>query len=217
MNRVWLLFFVVSGIQLAALLFNFEEVRMLTKPMLIPVLMYYYVHQNPKPDRGILIALFFSFLGDVFLLGEGSLYFLLGLASFLATQILYVIKTGERVVRTRKNMILAGLPYGIYGLLLLILLYPTLGNLMPAVVLYAAVICAFGVFSLIYWHQKLPKRNWIAIGAFLFIVSDSMLAVNEFYFQSNFFGPGVMVTYLAAQGCITFFFKQDALVLSDHE
>ena len=190
---------------------------MLTKPMLIPVLMYYYVHQNPKPDRGILIALFFSFLGDVFLLGEGSLYFLLGLASFLATQILYVIKTGERVVRTRKNMILAGLPYGIYGLLLLILLYPTLGNLMPAVVLYAAVICAFGVFSLIYWHQKLPKRNWIAIGAFLFIVSDSMLAVNEFYFQSNFFGPGVMVTYLAAQGCITFFFKQDALVLSDHE
>jgi uncharacterized membrane protein YhhN len=45
----------------------------------------------------------------------------------------------------------------------------------------------------------------------LFIVSDSMLALNQFYYENNFFGLGVMLTYLAAQFFITLFFKRESM------
>ena len=69
--------------------------------------------------------------------------------------------------------------------------------------------CCFGILSMTYWIQNI-ERYINSGGSILFILSDSMLALNQFYFEKDFFGPWVMVTYIGAQGFITFF-KNEAL------
>ena len=76
---------------------------------------------------------------------------------------------------------------------------------------YSFAISCFGILSMTYWIQNYKKGILILGGSILFILSDSMLALNQFYFEKDFFGPWVMVTYIGAQGFITFFFKNEAL------
>ena len=211
MNRYFLFFLIVGLLHLIGMITEGETIVLLTKPLLVPSLVIYYLSKNPHPDRGILIALFFSFLGDVFLIKDTTLFFLFGLGCFLLTQILYTLKMGERILRIRKHLFLSGIPFALYGATLLYFLFPHLGKLTPAVMVYAFAISCFGILSLTYWIQNSQKGKFILGGAFLFILSDSMLALNQFYFESNFFGFWVMATYLGAQGMITFYFKNEAL------
>ena len=206
-------FVVLSVLNLLSVALAIEWLRMLTKPLLIPALLVFYIDKNPKLDRGIIIAMFFSFLGDIFLLGQNTLYFLLGLGNFLAAQIIFTLKMGERILKKRSDLFQAGLPYMAYAFGLLYLLIPVLGELAPAVLVYALVICSFGILSLTYYLQQHQNGSWIATGAFLFILSDSMIALNQFYFKRDFFGPAVMLTYLLAQWMIIQFFKKEALAL----
>ena len=211
MNRYFLFFLIVGLLHLIGMITEGETIVLLTKPLLVPSLFIYYLSKNPHPDRGILIALFFSFLGDVFLINNTTLFFLFGLGCFLFTHIIYTLKMGERILRIRKHLFLSGIPFTIYGATILYFLFPHLEKLTPAVLVYAFAISCFGILSLTYWIQNPQKGKFILGGALLFILSDSMLALNQFYFGSNFFGLWVMLTYLGAQGMITFYFTNEAL------
>ena len=206
-----ILFFSISFVHIISISIGEEILGAITKSLIIPSLLFFYILGNHNLDRGILIALFLSFLGDLFLIGDTTLFFLLGLGSFLLTQILYTLKMGERIIKIRKHLILSGFPFIIYGSTLLYFLYPHLGKLTPAVMVYSFAISCFGILSMTYWIQNYKKGILILGGSILFILSDSMLALNQFYFEKDFFGPWVMVTYIGAQGFITFFFKNEAL------
>lgn len=194
---------------------EWESIRLFSKPLLIPTLILFYWNKNQNVDRGILFALAFCFLGDILLLNTSTLFFLLGLGSFLVAQIIFTLKMGERIIRIRKDLLIAGLPFVLYAAGLFVLLSPKLGILAPAVLVYAFAICCFGILSLTYWLQNPTKGQLILGGALLFIISDSMLALNQFYYPSEFFDPGVMLTYLVAQLFITLFFKRESLLSSN--
>ena len=61
------------------------------KPMLMVTLFWYYYSNTKKLNKHFVFGLLFSFLGDVFLLGTGELYFILGLICFLIAHIFYII------------------------------------------------------------------------------------------------------------------------------
>ena len=80
------------------------------------------------------------------------------------------------------------------------LLMPHLGDLEIPVSIYATVISIMLLFAfngLLVWER--PGNLLVFLGAFFFVVSDSILAVNKFYTpipKSSFF---IMITYLLAQ------------------
>ena len=80
---------------------EWESIRLFSKPLLIPTLILFYWNKNQNADWGILIALAFCFLGDVLLLNTSTLFFLLGLGSFLVAQIIFTLNMGERIIRIR--------------------------------------------------------------------------------------------------------------------
>ncbi|MGB1171536.1 MAG: lysoplasmalogenase [Flavobacteriaceae bacterium] len=216
MNNNYLLFFTsFSILNIAGIMMEWESIRLFSKPLLIPTLILFYWNKNQNADRGILIALAFCFLGDILLLNTSTLFFLLGLGSFLVAQIIFTLKMGERIIRIRKDLLIAGLPFVLYATGLFVLLFPKLGILAPAVLVYAFAICCFGILSLTYWLQNPTKGQLILGGALLFIISDSMLALNQFYYPFEFFDLGVMLTYLVAQLFITLFFKRESLLSSN--
>ena len=59
-----------------------------SKTLIIPSLMG-YVWNGYSPSRLYLMALLFSWLGDLFLIPSGTAFFITGIAAFWVTQLLY--------------------------------------------------------------------------------------------------------------------------------
>ncbi|MET0635971.1 MAG: lysoplasmalogenase [Chitinophagaceae bacterium] len=207
-SRVWLyLFWIALSAELLAILFDIPFARFLTKPLLMIGLAAWYLSQ-PLPDRKaggslITIALIFSWLGDVFLLFESRvpLFFIIGLSSFLLAHIFYIIYFN----RLRQNSSIPFswvwiIPVAVYLVLFMKLLQPGLGALTWPVRIYGLTICLmlFTAIQLIYGSHK--KAAWMMLaGALLFVLSDSLLAINKFYQSFPLSGFCIMFTYGVAQ------------------
>ena len=191
----------IAGMQAA-------EWRIITKPLLMPLLMLYYALASGTEGmfrRILLAALLFSWLGDICLLFEhrNGLFFILGLAAFLTAHVFYILyflrirSPRDSFFRKRPVMFLAAVAY---VLELLFLLWPGLGAMKVPVVVYALVIGTMLCLAL-WQYGRLENRTayLFAAGAMLFVLSDSALAIDRF--RNHFSGSGILVmsTYVAAQ------------------
>ena len=91
-----------------------------------------------------------------------------------------------------------------YVVELLYLLWPQLGPMKVPVLIYAVVIGSMLIMAL-WQYGKLPRATALLfiIGAMLFVLSDSALALNRFYKPHPYSGVLVMSTYVAAQVFLT--------------
>jgi uncharacterized membrane protein YhhN len=211
-KTVWIILFaLVLLIDLVAVYLNNESLRFITKPLLMPLLAIYLLQQTRSATSGlkvwILLALFFSWMGDIFLLfeGRGSNLFLFGLSAFLVAQVFYIvffhnIRTKEYI---RGNALLLLLVIVYYSILISVL-SPYLGNMKLPVRIYGVVLSFMLMLAL---HTMLGKNKkaalWMTMGAILFVTSDSLLAFNKFFSSFNYAGIIIMLTYGLAQLLIT--------------
>jgi uncharacterized membrane protein YhhN len=198
------LFFVSD---MAAVWFNEESMRVFTKPWLIPALAG-YVFAVIKTDssfrRFLIIALFFCWVGDVLLMvrSNPNTFFLLGLSAFLIGHIYYIgffhrVRTKERV-RDRWWW----LPFiAAYYAVLVAFLYPYLGGMKIPVLIYGLVISfmLLQAVHMLYVRKTYTAGQFMAMGAALFILSDSILAIDKFHTHFEEAGIGIMFTYGMAQ------------------
>ncbi|MBS1512247.1 MAG: lysoplasmalogenase [Bacteroidetes bacterium] len=181
----------------------------ITKPLLIPTVLYILLQYSAAPNKKLLVTgLVFSWAGDVLLMLENKNpnFFIFGLICFLTTHIFYIIYflriKSQDVSLLKKQPVLA-VVVAAYGIALVTFLFPHLGALTVPVIVYAAVICTMLLCSLhVFLKVNHPANTWYMAGAALFVLSDSLLALNKFY--QPFFAAGVliMLTYCAAQYCI---------------
>lgn len=202
--RIYIAF---SILYLIVLLTGYENFDLFLKPVLIPLLGF-GVYFHPKfPSRKILlIALFFSWIGDVILLFAdiSEIYFIIGLVSFLIAHLTYCVLFNKQIVgEMQVNKVLFGfgsLLIAFYLIGMLGFLMPKLGELRIPVIIYAAVISTMLLFAFNgYLIWKKPAALYIFLGAATFVASDSILAFNKFYApieKGSFF---IMLTYLVAQ------------------
>jgi len=191
-KRILIAYGIISCIELFA---AHSPVRYVTKPLLMIVLALYVmtIGLNSSARNTLLFTLLFAWLGDVFLLlpGNSAVYFQLGLGSFLTMQMAYIrqfIKLGAW-----KFSYLV-LPVIVYVGSFLGFLYPHLStSLLPPVVVYA-----FALGAMLYFAFQLRVTE-LSLGAFLFVVSDSLLAFGKFYFEYPWNSFAVMSTYILAQ------------------
>jgi len=88
-KSIWLyLFFAALILELAAVALSWELAQYIAKPLLMTFLGAYFIQQSRGSIAArqlVLLAIFFSWLGDVFLLiqEDNSRYFMAGLVCFL--------------------------------------------------------------------------------------------------------------------------------------
>ena len=204
---IFYLFWIIAWFDIIGLIFNLGPVHFIMKPLLMPVLIFsilLFTH-NTAGRIKMIGALFFSFLGDVFLLLEGKdpLFFIVGLCCFLVTHIFY-IRWFRQLSISRRSLI-KDHPYVIFIILaytasLLYVLVPGLGELIIPVILYACIISTMLYFSLcISYSISKFTRYLILAGTICFVLSDSLLAMNKFYKPFPFAAAIVMFTYCMAQ------------------
>lgn len=194
-------FLLITIIDIFAILNNETQIRYFSKPLLMLSLMLLYCVSVNKVNKLYLAGLFFSFLGDVFLLSDGKNYFMFGLVSFLIAHLMY-IKMTINFIKTKSTTktLLSITPFLIYVLGLLFLLKNHLGGMLIPVIIYGIVIATFGVTATLNYYSKKNTSNfWLFLGALFFISSDSILAINKFYQTKDLYPILIMLTYIVAQ------------------
>ncbi|MDG2053016.1 MAG: lysoplasmalogenase [Flavobacteriaceae bacterium] len=171
------------------------------KPMLIITLFWYYYSNAKKLNKYFVLGLFFSFLGDILLLGTGEIYFVFGLLFFLIAHVFYIIMVLKIIKITKpKEFIIASFPFLFLFLVLMNVLYAGLGAMKIHVIIYAMTISFFGIVSLILYLQAKTKISlFLLVGVLTFITSDTILALNLFYKKQSFYLLLIMMTYVLAQ------------------
>ena len=171
------------------------------KPMLMITLFWYYYSNAKKLNKYFVLGLFFSFLGDILLLGTGEMYFVFGLLFFLIAHVFYIIMVLKIIQITKpKEFIIAGVPFLLLFLVLMNILYAGLGSMKIPVIIYAMTISFFGIVSLILYLQAKTKISLLLlVGVLTFITSDTILALNLFYKKQSFYPLLIMMTYVLAQ------------------
>lgn len=200
-QRLWLAVFgLVAAVHLAGQLISQESMHLVTKPLLMPVLLAWFLTVTSRSRRRSLIALglVWSWVGDLGLMPSGERWFLVGLGAFLVAQLTY----GIAFWPSRDASVLArpvwALPYLGVLLMLLAVLWDHLGDLRLPVTVYAVVIVTMAVLA--------TGINWrVAVGAALFVISDALIALDAVagLLALPAHGFWVMATYLGAQLLIT--------------
>lgn len=197
----------ISVVYLLIILLGQEQIAWFLKPFLIPFLLLAVFFSGSFPTKNfLLIALTFSWIGDIILLfaDRHELFFIIGLVAFLISHIVYILLFNKQLrYKNRKNKAVFWI--GVTGIIvylfvMLWVLLPTLGDLTLPVFVYALVISTMLLFALKGFLNWEKTGSWyVLIGAIAFVSSDSILAFNKFYTPIVLSSFLIMITYLVAQ------------------
>ena len=207
----FLIFLLAASINLSSQVLQIELLAHGSKALIIPALIG-YVWKSYSLSRLYLVALFFSWLGDLFLIPNGTSFFITGIAAFWGTQLLYCRLMLNHLEGPlweqlkKKKALLPLFLLGGYLFFMLVLMSPRLGVLkIPVTFLCPYTMCNWFSRGFNGDRKKDTNRLVSSIGCLLFVISDSMIAFDAFYFSQKVFGPWVMATYIPAQFLIATF------------
>lgn len=211
-NFFFILFFIsVAGV-FSGIFLHLKWLDYFFKPLIMISLSGHFLIHSKNIDKKLvklaLFAFLFSMMGDSFLMftGKGMQFFILGLSSFLAAQVFYIllfrqtVRTSGGVSFLKNNLnYLAG--YIVYGTIVYSLLFNQLDiTLKISVFVYMMALMGMSVMALNRFNVVKSYSFWLVfIGSVLFVISDSLIAIDKFLTAIPNDRFWVMSTYIAAQ------------------
>ncbi|CAN5171061.1 hypothetical protein BH11ACT2_BH11ACT2_05170 [soil metagenome] len=192
-------YLVVTVAHLAGLGLANDALSGLSKPLLMPALVLALLASvRPRANRTVVIgsiALGFSWLGDILLAIPGGIGFLLGLGAFFFAHVAYLTLFWRRL-RIRRVPLIA-LVFAVWWVALLVVLAPHLGALLVPVAVYGVALGASATLAL-------ACNRFVAAGATVFLVSDTILAFKFFYPGFSLWQADlvIMLLYCVGQGLV---------------
>lgn len=192
----------------------------------MPLLALFLVSKVKSNNKLILSALFFSWLGDIFLMFPRSEYseqmqkllFICGLASFLIAHVFYIFTFLKEINSVKKVSLIVEnpyltLPFLVFLFFLLYFLFPYLNDMKLPVVVYGSIINLMALMALNRKNLVTATSFYLVfIGALLFMISDSTIAINVFYKAQPWHRVFIMSTYIIAQGLIVYGWVQNQIL-----
>jgi uncharacterized membrane protein YhhN len=210
LSRISFIFWFLAAIHILFIVFGIDIWRAISKVLIMPALFFYFWQASPYlPVRlrfHVAFVLFFSWLGDVFLLWPGG--FVLGLGGFLIAQLGYAalffkLKSPHADAKAFfARRIFWSLAIAFYGFAFLRILYPVLvtTDFFFPVLAYTLAISLMGISTALRNGATTHSSYLTGLaGAILFIGSDSLIAINTFLDPFSGGAFAIMVTYILAQ------------------
>lgn len=186
--------------------------RAYSKPFLVLSVLFYYIFASGEKRVTVLVlALIFSWLGDVLLIPKGMKWFIAGGISFMVSHILFIFVYYPQIVFSSVKLYIiipAALLYYGFALFEIIKLRSHASKVMQIPLFtYLLFNCTMNLFALMQLMSVPCAGSVIAyIGAVLFFASDCSLFVvrfvedNKIIYKKHF---TVMLTYILAEFLIT--------------
>ena len=202
MKSNWrILYAIAAAAVFIGLLFDLQPLYLAAKPLLMPALALYFISASkayPGWRVYVVLALVFSWGGDVFLISSD--WFIAGLVSFLIAHIFYIIAYHKTGAASGVLKPLDIIKFVLYGIVLIWIIYPGLGEMLVPVLIYAWVLLGMGIWA----HKRRGATSassfmLVSSGAILFVLSDGLIAVNKFTVEIPAERILIMSIYMTAQ------------------
>lgn len=191
MNYIVLVaFFIVTGIHLYASLKKDKSLRAKTKPFILLTLLAFYCLSADPVVWTVILALIFSWIGDVLLIPPGVKWFTIGGISFMVSHFFFVISyaalTDFGKVSTAAMIVLP-----VLFLISTAIIFKYLRPHLPKALFYPMLLYLLinGGMNCFAWFRSMstvgPAAVITAIGALLFYVSDTSLFFVRFNKESR--------------------------------
>ena len=206
-----ILFIVFSVLHLIASFNDDAEKRKKTKPFLLIWLLLYYVFSTDNLSVFLVLALFFSWLGDVLLIPKGHKWFAFGGISFMFSHLFFILAyTNNFEFKDLKPVVLviAGIVYfGTSFKIMRELRVSTPKSMIFPMFFYLMCNSTMNMFALMQMMSRKDLGSVVAyIGAVLFFISDCTLFLVRYYKNKDIIYKKhftVMLTYLLGEFLIT--------------
>jgi uncharacterized membrane protein YhhN len=203
------LFLLIAGVELTGRITDTIQMEYWVKPLIMVWIAMYFILNRKKTSFTVpvLFAFFFSWLGDMFLMFSGGyqseIFFFAGVGAFFLAQLSYIlvfVRYSENNVKgqvARSPWLLFLFTAYLVGVL--VLLIPGMeGIMIPIIVVYAISLVGMSVVAL----NRRFRVNEVSFrlafaGSVLFVLSDSLIAINKFYAAIPLAGFWIMLTYMA--------------------
>lgn len=194
-------FFIVTGIHLYASLKKDKSLRAKTKPFILLTLLAFYCLSADPVVWTVILALIFSWIGDVLLIPPGVKWFTIGGISFMVSHFFFILSyaalTDFSKVSTAAMIVLP-----VLFLISTAIIFKYLRPHLPKALFYPMLLYLLinGGMNCFAWFRSMstvgPAAVITAIGALMFYVSDTSLFFVRFNkesrLQTHFL---VMLTY----------------------
>ncbi|MBR2577361.1 MAG: lysoplasmalogenase [Erysipelotrichaceae bacterium] len=175
-----IIFFVSVSIHLYASLKQDKPLRNRTKPFILLSLLGFYCYSVQKIELTVVLALLFSWLGDVLLIPKGNKWFTAGGISFMISHFFFILAYSKYADLAAVNKIFFfGLP--LIFICSSVIIFKYLHPHLPKALFYPMLLYLLinGTMNCFAWFRSLTigGRAGIitAIGALLFYISDTSL------------------------------------------
>lgn len=158
-----------------------RTIYFVTKPLTTLLIIVFAFLRSGSADvyeNSILAGLVFSLAGDIFLMLDIKKAFLFGLVSFLIAHVFFLNAFIQNVTIFNTSLLV---PVAGYSIIMYIALVKKLKSYRYPVLLYLVVITLMLWASLNRYYLYSSTENLLLLaGALLFVISDSVLALNKF-------------------------------------
>ena len=208
MKQVFLVLFTITSlIHLYDSWNDDSKRRARTKPFLLLLLLLFYVAATKRMNVYLVLALAFSWLGDVLLIPKGHKWFTMGGISFIFSHVFFILTYLPNVSLKAANWLIvipmAVIYYGISLFIMHVLRPTTPKSMVLPMRFYLLCNSTMNVVSLLQLMTCRSFGAWVAFaGALLFFVSDCCLFLVRYYkkpeiiFRKHF---TVMLAYLRGE------------------
>lgn len=175
-----IIFIVMTSIHLYASLKKNKKLRDITKPFILTSLLGYYFLATKEIRTVTILALLFSWIGDVFLIGPGVKWFTVGGISFMISHFFFILSYIPDITFTNMNLYIV-LVLGVIFFIAVSIIFSKLKAHLPKALFYPMYLYLLinGSMNCFAVYRMLSNINiqtvTTCIGAFLFFISDSSL------------------------------------------
>ena len=183
------LFFVSAGIHLYASLKKDKPLRNKTKPFILLTLLGFYLCAAKPIVLFVVLALAFSWLGDVLLIPSGIGWFTAGGIAFMVSHVFFILSYSQQIDFAQLSPETVAILITFFVVTSLVLFH-FLKPYLPKPLFYPMLLYLIlnGLMNCFAWFRALTAgglAGWItAVGAFLFFLSDSSLFFVRFHKKS---------------------------------
>lgn len=192
---LWIVAIGLAGLFLITLTYRPYPLAYLVKSIPIFCLAFIVLIKVPG-GKGKLLSIGFLFagIGDILLELPSKNLFVYGLGFFLTAHLFY-ISVFLRSLTFTKPRLISILLILIYGGGIGAYLFPNLGSMLVPIVIYLGVILVMGISA----SLGGDNHPLIILGACLFIISDSIIAISRFLTPVACASLWIMISYYPAQ------------------
>lgn len=198
--------FVFLGLLLIMTLLHifWHRYQVLTKCLLMPLVVAFYLALTDQPATMVIVALVFALSGDYFMTRpQDPLFFQIGMLAFMLGHVTYAVNmmiSANWFAAVPIWFWSAALVYIALAAGLFKMLQHTLGQFKIQFLIYCAAICLMSLTAGARFFNHTPESALLTFaGSLIFIVSDGALALCHFKYTAKNCDALIMSTYVAAQ------------------